>query len=94
MQQLPFCLEAVSQGLFFSIQARDFYGNFQAAKIKVVWSLWLEKNDNASQFDLYKKAKKPEAINVIRLKCFPALLHHCYKNRTCFLPYLDMFTVL
>lgn len=44
----------------------------------MVWSLWLAKDDNASQFDLPEKAKKvliPEAINITRLKCFPAHLH-------------------
>lgn len=83
---ITFWLNAVSQGFFFSIQA-SFLDNFQAAKIKVVWSLWLDKNDNASQVDLYEKAKEvliPEAINITRLKCFPALLQQCYKNRTCF----------
>lgn len=73
--------------LFLFHSGQVFLDNFQAAKIKVVWSLRLDKNDNASQFDLYKKAKEvliPEAINITLLKCFPALLHQCYKNRTCF----------
>lgn len=72
--------------LFLFHSGQVFLDNFQAAKVKVVWSLWLAKDDNASQFDLPEKAKKvliPEAINITRLKCFPAHLHRCYKNRTC-----------